>query len=174
MLPMDQAPNVSRIIQLMLSPAVMISGCALLLISSNGRYTTVLERIRFMIGERRRLLDIVAGGETVPAGSVNPESAWRQINSLSIRLKYVKSSILSYTTAISLFVVSSLLTGAALVSGIAAVQYVSTAAFLGGMLTVFVGAAFGVMESTRGYNIVQLEIKEEEQNGSTAPDRTLS
>ncbi len=45
MLSTDQALNVSRIIQLMLSPAVMISGCALLLTSSNGRYTTVLERI---------------------------------------------------------------------------------------------------------------------------------
>ncbi len=162
MLPANQALNVSRIVQLMLSPAVMISGCALLLISSNGRYTTVLERIRFMIGERRRLLAIAAAGDTVPAGSVNPDSAWRQINSLSIRLKYVKSSILSYTTAISLFVASSLLTGIALVSGSTMVQYVSTAAFLAGMLTVFVGAAFGVMESRKGYNIVQLEIKEEE------------
>jgi hypothetical protein len=162
MLPTDQALSVSRIIQLMLSPAVMISGCALLLISSNGRYTTVLERIRFMIGERRRILAIDAAGEALPVGSMNPESAWRQINSLSVRLKYVKSSILSYTTAISLFVAASLLTGIALVSGSIAIQYISTAAFLAGMLTVFVGAAFGVLESRKGYNIVQLEIKEEE------------
>ena len=76
MLVPDPTIDASKIVELMLSPALMITACGLLLISTNSRYLT--------------------------------------------------------------------------------------AVFLGGMLTGFVGAVFGVLESRKGYDIVRQEMKEDE------------
>ena len=140
----------------------MITACGLLLISTNSRYSTVLSRIRLMIEEKRRLVEDTADGKPAPEENIRLRSAERQLNSLSIRLRFVRSSILSYTIAIGFFVASSLMIGVGLISGGAVIQYISTAAFLGGMLMVFVGTMFGVLESRKGYHVVQLKLKEAE------------
>lgn len=69
---------------------------------------------------------------------------------------------MSYTIAAAFFVISSLLIGLALFQGFVEIHYISTAAFLIGMIMVFAGVIFGVLESKKGYEIVQLEIGAEE------------
>ncbi len=154
--------DAARIIQLMISPAVMISACGLLLLSANNKYSSVLNRIRLMSAERRHLVTKAAEGKLVPEDNIRLESAARQLSDLGSRAKLVRNAVLSYTTAIGFFVLCSLFIGIALFTGDALIHCISIFAFLAGMIMLFVGAVFGVLESRKGYNIVQLEIKAEE------------
>lgn len=52
----DQSIDASKVIQLMISPAVMISACGLLLLGANAKYSNVLNRIRLINDEKRRLV----------------------------------------------------------------------------------------------------------------------
>ncbi len=158
----DQSLDASRVIQLMLSPAVMISACGLFLLGANNKYSSVLNRIRLINDEKRRLVMKGADREFTPEENLRLESTARQLKQLSLRAKFVRDSVLSYTTAAALFVVSSILIGGALFHGTEGLHYLSTAVFLLGMLMVFVGVVFGVLESRKGFDIVQLEINAEE------------
>jgi hypothetical protein len=64
--------------------------------------------------------------------------------------------------AAAFFVISSLLIGAAVFQGFIGLHYLSTAVFLVGMLLVFAGVVFGVLESKKGFDIVRLEMSAEE------------
>ena len=165
----DQSIDASRIIQLMISPAVMISACGLLLLGANNKYSSVVNRIRLINDEKRRLILKTADRSFTPEESLRLESTARQLNDLSIRAKLVRNSVLSYTTAAAFFVITSLLIRIALFledpatgKGPVEIHYISTAAFLIGMIMVFVGVVFGVLESKKGYEIVQLEINAEQ------------
>jgi hypothetical protein len=158
----EQSIDASKIIQLMISPAVMISACGLLLLGANNKYSSVVNRIRLINDEKRRLILKAGDRSLTPEESLRLESTARQLNDLSIRAKLVRNSVLSYTTAAAFFVISSLLIGIALFQGFVELHYISTAAFLAGMIMVFVGVVFGVLESKKGYEIVQLEINAEQ------------
>ncbi len=157
-----QSIDASKIIQLMLSPAVMISACGLLLLGANNKYSSVVNRIRLINDEKRRLVMKAADRNFTPEENLRLESTARQLRHLSIRARLVRDSVLSYTIAAAFFVISSLLIGLALFQGIVELHYLSTAAFMIGMLMVFAGIVFGVLESKKGYDIVQLEINAEE------------
>ena len=162
MLLADQVIDASRIIQLMISPAVMISACGLLLLGANNKYSSVVNRIRLINDEKRRLILKAADRAFTPEESLRLESTARQLKDLNMRARLVRNSVLSYTTAAAFFVVSSLLIGLALFQGFIEIHYISTAAFMIGMIMVFVGVVFGVLESKKGYEIVQLEINAEQ------------
>ena len=162
MLISDQTLDATKIIQLMISPAVMISACGLLLLGANNKYSSVVNRIRLINDEKRRLVSKAADREFTPEENLRLESTGRQLKHLGVRAKLVRNSVLSYTTAAAFFVICSLLIGAAEFQGFIGFHYLSTAAFLAGMLMVFAGVVFGVLESKKGFDIVQLEISAEE------------
>ena len=158
----DQSIDASKVIQLMISPAVMISACGLLLLGANAKYSNVLNRIRLINDEKRRLVMKTADHGATPEENLRLESTARQLRHLNLRAKLVRDSVMSYTIAAAFFVISSLLIGLALFQGFVEIHYISTAAFLIGMIMVFAGVIFGVLESKKGYEIVQLEIGAEE------------
>jgi Protein of unknown function (DUF2721) len=162
MLISDQTVDASRIIQLMLSPAVMISACGLLLLGANNKYSSVVNRIRLINDEKRRLVMKAADREFTPEENLRLESTARQLKHLGVRARLVRDSVLSYTMAAAFFVISSLLIGAAVFQGFIGLHYLSTAVFLVGMLMVFAGVVFGVLESKKGFDIVRLEMNAEE------------
>jgi len=162
MILIDQSIDASKIIQLMLAPAVMISACGLLLLGANNKYSNVLNRIRLINDEKRRLVMKTADHGATPEENLRLESTVRQLQHLNIRARLVRDSVMSYTIAAALFVISSLLIGLALFQGFVEIHYISTAIFLTGMIMVFIGVMFGVLESKKGYDIVQLEIGAEE------------
>ncbi len=162
MLLSEHTVDASKLIQLMLSPAVMISACGLLLLGANNKYSSVVNRIRLINDEKRRLVMKAADREFTPEENLRLESTARQLKHLGMRAKLVRNSVLSYTIAAAFFVISSLLIGAAAFQGFIELHYLSTAVFLVGMLMVFAGVVFGVLESKKGFDIVRLEINAEE------------
>jgi len=154
--------NAIQIIQLMLAPAVMISACGLLLLSINNKYSLVVNRIRLLNDEKRKLLITV--GDSMPSteDNVRLESIANQIQFLVIRSRLVKNSVLSFITGIALFVLTSLFIGILSFIAISQMNYLIIISFLLGMVAVFIGTVFMGLETKKGFEIILFEVKAHE------------
>jgi len=150
--------NAVSIIQLMLAPAVMISACGLLLLGMNNRYSLVVNRIRLLNDEKRKLLTRYGKEELSIEDNIRLESILTQIQSLTYRVKLVRNSVISYVTAVALFVFTSLLIGVSSIMAFQKVNYFIIATFLLGMLSLLVGVIFAGFETKKGYDIIQYEV----------------
>ena len=158
---MSDLNSIIQVIQLMLAPGLMISACGLLLLGMNNKYSLVVNRIRLLNEERRRVLAKAADRDFTYEENVRLESISLQIEKLTLRVRLVRNAVLSYTIAVALFVVTSLLIG---------IQYFAvlnfnvliTIIFLLGMLSVLAGVLYAAYETKEGYNIIQLEVKIDE------------
>ncbi|NTW14595.1 MAG: DUF2721 domain-containing protein [Candidatus Moranbacteria bacterium] len=137
----------------MLAPAVMISACGLLILGTNNKYTSVINRIRILSQERRSL-----GVASDSDGMERLASIDRQLDEFRRRVVLVRNSVLSYSVAVGLFTTSSLVIGLLSVFSGSSVRYVAIAAFLSGMLLVLSGVSFAARETWEGYRIVRIEI----------------
>jgi hypothetical protein len=158
---MSDLNSIIQVIQLMLAPGLMISACGLLLLGMNNKYSLVVNRIRLLNEERRRVLRKAGDGEFSYEENVRLESISLQIEKLTFRVKLVRNAVLSYTIAVALFVITSLLIG---------IQYFATGninvlitfIFLLGMVSVLAGVLYAAYETREGYSIIQLEVKIDE------------
>ncbi len=154
--------NAVQIIQLMLAPAIMISACGLLLLGINNKYSLVVNRIRLLNEEKRRLLSKIADGKHSTDDNIRVESAAIQINALVYRAKLVRNAVLCYTTSVALFVLTSLLLGISSFLSLDKLNYFIITAFLVGMVFVLVGVVFAGFETIKGYDIISYEVKSHE------------
>ncbi|MGE5679915.1 MAG: DUF2721 domain-containing protein [Bacillota bacterium] len=157
-----QSMTVTQVIQLMLAPAVMINACGLLILGINNKYSIVVNRIRLLNEEKRRLA-LRAGERTFTyEENVRLESIAKQLKSLVFRVKLVRNCVLCYTSAVALFVATSLLIAADFFDSALGLKDVIIFAFLLGMIVVFIGVGFAFFETKKGYDIVQFEVKADE------------
>jgi len=154
--------SVIQAIQLILAPGVMISACGLLLLGINNKFTSVLNRIRALTEEKRKMVFNAAKREFIPAEIHRVESITRQVAGLLNRAKLIRNSIFCYLSAVGLFVVTSLLIGTDYFAAVLQLRYLILGTFLGGMVVVFVGVIFGVCDTLKGYNIVKYEVQVDE------------
>jgi len=142
-----------QIIQAMLVPGVMVSACALLLLGMNNKYSLIVNRIRLLKDEERKLLHQKA---LDPEGLRAAKIA-AQIPRLMDRLKLVRNSVFAYSIGIGLFILSSLFIGFQFVSGSNLIQAGIVILFLAGMICVFIGVVQTAIEIYKGYDIVKIE-----------------
>jgi hypothetical protein len=158
---MPETNSIVQVIQLMLAPGLMISACGLLLLGMNNKYSLVVNRVRLLNEERRKVLNKSASKDFSYEENIRIESISLQLEKLALRVKLVRNAVLAYTIAVALFVVTSLLIG---------IQYFTmvdlniliTVFFLIGMLSVLAGVLFAAYETREGYKIIQLEVKIDE------------
>ena len=158
-------PNISsivEIIQLMLAPGIMISACGLLLLGMNNKYSLVVNRIRLLNEERRRVLHKVDDKDFNYQENQRLESISMQITSLVFRVKLVRNAVLCYTTAVALFVLTSLSIGFGYLLDITKLNSLITILFLLGMISVLCGVIFAAYETYKGYEIVNFEVRIDE------------
>jgi len=155
--------SIVEIIQLMLAPGVMISACGLLLLGMNNKYSLVVNRIRLLNEERRKIIHRTAEDKNFNYQETQRlESISMQISSLVYRVKLVRNAVLSYTTAVALFVLTSLFIGFGYLFEITRLNSFVTILFLVGMLSVLCGVIFAAYETYKGYEIVNFEVKIDE------------
>jgi len=157
MLPNDQL-TAAQIIQFILAPALMISACGLLLLGINNKYSLVVNRIRLLNEEKRRLFMKVGERPIATEENVRLESIAIQIKALVYRVKLVRNTVLCYTTAVAMFVFTSLLLGASYFISMD-LNMVIVFSFLLGMTLVLVGVCFAGLETYKGYEIIEYEVK---------------
>jgi hypothetical protein len=155
---MPDTNSIVQVIQLMLAPGLMISACGLLLLGMNNKYSLVVNRIRLLNEERRRVVRKAGEVEFSFDENVRLESISLQIEKLTKRVKLVRNAVLSYTIAVALFVVTSLLIGIEYFTPVN-FNIIITIFFLLGMLSVLAGVLYAAYETKEGYSIIQLEIK---------------
>ena len=153
--------SVIQIIQLILAPAVMINASGLLLLATSNEYSMVLNRIRLLNDEKRKLMK--KAGETTFEENLRLESVGQQIEHLMARAKLVRNSVMCYTGAIALFIVTSLLIGLSFFSEALRSDVLITSMFLMGMVSVFIGVLHSFLDAKRGYEVVRFDVLVDEQ-----------
>lgn len=156
---MNLSFSIIELIQLMLAPGIMISACGLLLLGMNNKYSIVVGRIRTLNEEKRKLADLSDQKDFSYRQNVRMESIHRQLNLLLNRVRLVRNAVLSYTIAIGFFILTSLLIGLNFTGLIIKLNNLIAISFLIGMTSVLCGISFAAIETIRGYDIIQLEIK---------------
>jgi hypothetical protein len=151
-----EAPIV-QLIQGMLAPAVMISACGLLLLGMNNKYSLVVNRIRLLNEEKRKLFH-QEKMDSIDNNRLN--NIELQISHLIGRISLVRNAVFSYSLAVALFIVSSVLIGITINQRTPGFDWLIVAFFFAGMFSVFVGIIFAAVEVWKGYRIVKIEISE--------------
>ncbi|MBK7498890.1 MAG: DUF2721 domain-containing protein [Ignavibacteriales bacterium] len=147
----------------MLAPGIMISACGLLLLGMNNKYSLVVNRIRLLNEERRKAIH-----KTTDDNNFNYQESQRlqsismQISKLVYRVGLVRNAVLAYTTAVALFVLTSLSIGLGFLFDITKMNSFITILFLLGMVSVLCGVIFAAYETYKGYEIVNFEVKIDE------------
>ncbi|MEN8158410.1 MAG: DUF2721 domain-containing protein [Bacteroidota bacterium] len=146
-----------HLIQGMLAPGLMISACGLLLLGMNNKYSLVVNRIRLLNEEKRRIFHQETTDETDSSRLSNIEL---QISHLIERIRLVRNAVFSYSVGVALFIVASVLIGVTINQSTPAFDWLIVAFFYAGMFAVFVGIIFAAIEVWMGYRIVKIEISE--------------
>ncbi|MBM4162293.1 MAG: DUF2721 domain-containing protein [Ignavibacteria bacterium] len=157
---LGESLSIIQAIQLILAPAVMINACGLLLLATSNRYSVVLNRIRLLNDEKRKL--VKKAGEKAFEESLRLESVVRQIDHLMARAKLVRNSVMCYTGAIALFIVTSLLIGVSFFSELLRSNVLITLTFLVGMVSVFAGVLYSFLDTKKGYEVVRFDVQVDE------------
>ncbi len=149
--------SIVKVIQAMLAPGIMISACGLLILGMNNKYSIVVNRIRLLNDEKRKILHLDKRMEN----DIRRENIIRvQIDRLNERVKIVRNAVFAYSFAVACFIISSLCIGINLYTQSDEVEVLILIFFLTGMLTVFIGVVLAANESLKGYKIVRIEIEE--------------
>jgi hypothetical protein len=159
---MPEISSIVQIIQLMLAPGLMISACALLLLGMNNKYSLIVNRIRLLNEERRKVLRKIDDPEFSYQENIRFESISTQLAKLAYRVKLVRNAVLFYTIAVALFVITSLLIGFSYLFDMTRMNSFITSLFLLGMISVLGGVIYAAYETWKGYEIVKYEVESDE------------
>ena len=145
--------TVVSIIQSMLAPGLMVSACGLLILGMNNKYSLIVNRIRLLKNEERNI------NEKDSSFLQRKKCLDIQIEKLNERMKLDRNSVVSYSLAVGLFIISSIFIGVNYISNILIVKQLIIIFFLLGVFCVLVGVFYATFEAIKGYQIVQIEIK---------------
>lgn len=150
-------PIAQQTIQAILTPALMISACGLLLLGLNNRYAIVINRIRGLNDEKRKKLADPEGIDREYVDALRFESVMRQIPSLLTRANYLRRSLIFLWIGVICYILSSLLLGAGLFFGLDAAT-LAVWVFMAGLLSAAVGVVFALLDITLAYRVLKLEV----------------
>jgi hypothetical protein len=151
--------SATQAIQLILAPGVMINACGLLLLSISSKFTTVLNRIRALTEEKRKLISRAGDQDFSRMEGRRLESVTRQITGLMTRAQLIRNAVSCYFCGVGLFVVTSLTIGIDYFAQVPVLRLLSLGTFLTGMITVFLGVVFGVRDTFKGFDVVKFEVQ---------------
>lgn len=159
-LALDLIVDAIQAIQAILAPAVMITGVALLLLTSNARHSSLVNRIRLLNDEERGLRR--KSGKLDDLDADRLRSIQNQIDQLLPRLLYIRNGMLCHLLAAIFFVLTSFWIGLGYFSVSSAItQAIINATFMVGMLLVLIGVAFLAVEIYVSYRVILIETREE-------------
>jgi len=144
---------VAELIVQMVSPAVMISGCGLMLLTLGNKYARVVDRIRAFAAEARVLQLRAAALAPVEADRLRVLEL--QIPDLFHRGRLLRNAVLYFYVGVGLFVLCSF--------AIALVRFglplaVPVVLFCAGMASVFVATMTAWRETLLSFRLINLEV----------------
>jgi hypothetical protein len=151
--------DIARLINGILAPSLMISGCGLLVLALQARYSHLIDRIRLLNEERRMLKKEESEQETIDRLA----SIRKQVLLLLDRARFVRNSMFALYTAVVCFVASSIALGTRLVFGLGPGPSLWLALFMAGMATVLLGAIYALKDVASAFSVAQLEVRDLER-----------
>lgn len=159
----DTPVTAIQAIQAILAPALGISAVGLLLLALMSRYSTIVNRIRLLNDEKRKLTrQLAEKGELAYSDNARYMSIRKQTEELLVRSSLVRNAVLSMQTAVGMFVLSSIAIGLNLFVSSETFKAIPLIVFLIGMICIMVGVVFSGLEVHRSFKIVLIEVKAEE------------
>jgi hypothetical protein len=152
--------TVVEIIQSMLSPGIMISACALLLLGMNNKYSLVVNRIRALDEENRKLKLLESEGKISNNQEHRLKSIAVQTDKLAYRIILIRNAVLFYSIGVAFFIISCLTIGLSFVLKDINIDLLVIVMFLLGMMAVLSGIILAYREAIKGYEIIKIEIQE--------------
>ncbi|MDH7514439.1 MAG: DUF2721 domain-containing protein [Bacteroidota bacterium] len=149
-------PAALQTIQAILTPALMISACGLLLLGLNNRYSVVINRIRLLNDEKRKRLSDPESIEREYIDAVRFESVMRQIPSLLVRANHLRRSLICFWIGVSCYLLSSLVLGVTVFFGVK-IAFVAVSVFIAGIIAATGGAVFALLDIALAHKVLQLE-----------------
>ncbi|MDH7498952.1 MAG: DUF2721 domain-containing protein [candidate division NC10 bacterium] len=150
--------NIHQAIQFisgMLAPAIMISSCGLILLGLQSKYSNIIDRIRELNEEKRRL-QLTESLDRFQERRLRSLTA--QMEKLLIRAKLDRNGILSLYLAILSFVLTSLLIAPAYF-GYFGLITLSILFFVVGIGLVLTGIIYVSLEVFNSYKVVKYEVE---------------
>ncbi len=145
--------QVGQIIQLSLTPGIMISSSALFLLGLQTRFSNLFSRFRILNQERRTLEQAPS---RAPRENERLQNLILQLERLMKRVYAVKNAIFFFYSGILCFIGTSLLLF--LAHSIALIPAeTGLFVFFAGMLLIFTACLFMIQEIAIAFNILQLE-----------------
>ena len=149
-----------KVIQLMLAPAVMISACGLLLLGITNKHTSISNRLRLLNEEKRHyMMKIRDEKQFEYIEATRLQSVQKQLGDLLFRLRMVRNVIISYSTGILLFVLTSLFIGIKYFVKFKFFDYLNVISFVFGMIFVAIGLVFALIETIKAYKVVYMDVR---------------
>jgi ethanolamine transporter EutH len=139
------------IIVQMVSPAVMVSACGLMLLGLGNKYARVVDRIRAFGAEVRELKKLGAAATAVDTERLHVLEL--QLPDLYRRGKLLRNAVMYFYIGIFLFVACSIVIP--LVK-----NWLPLALFCAGMACVLVGTVFALREILLSFRLIRLELPE--------------
>lgn len=146
-------------IQAILAPAIMVSACGLLLLGLLNRYAVIMNRIRALNDERRRLLKARS-----TATQIDPHEAERltsvvdQLADLVDRVRLIRNAVVCQVGAVGTFVLTSLLLGLRVAGPEWIGRIHPLPVFVIGMAILFAGVVYEGTDVIRAYRTIRLEV----------------
>lgn len=146
------------IIQAMLSPAVMVNCCGLLLLGMNNKYSQVAGRIRVLDEEKRKLTIKTIDMELEPHQQHRLNSIQVQTEKMLNRVGLVKNTVVSFSIAVAIFILTCFAIGLKYaLDDVSIMTPICILLFLAGLTSIFIGIVYAAKEVMRGFEIVQIE-----------------
>jgi hypothetical protein len=150
--------NINQAVQFisgLLAPAIMISSCGLILLGLQNKYSNIIDRIRSLNEEKRRL-EMMDSLDRFQERRMRSLTA--QIDRLLVRAKLDRNGILSLYLAILSFILTSLAIAPAYF-GYFGLVTLSIVFFVGGIGLVLAGIIYVALEVSNSYKVVKHEVE---------------
>ena len=150
---------VTRIIQTIIAPVVMVNACAILLGGLLSHSAAINDRLRGMARERLDLLRTPSADQADRLVVERLDEIDAQLPDLLQRLNWIRAAVLSIYSAILLLVVDMLVIA---VSTVTTTSWLSTAVivvFLAGIGAVFLGVLLTVLEARQSQRAIRFEVQ---------------
>ncbi len=155
--------TVTQAIQAILSPAVMISSSAFFLSGLNARHSTLVNRVRLLNDEKRKLVkELVRHGELEYTENVRFISIKNQLDILVRRVWYIRNAMLCHIIAAMFFVLTSFMIALNIFFKTSFIRETPLYLFIVGLFFVFLGVCFLGLDVLTSYRVILIEVKGEE------------
>jgi Protein of unknown function (DUF2721) len=151
---MDPFSQAVAVLTAMITPAVLISACGALILSTSTRLGRVVDRVRSLSD---RFEEMAAGDQELPLLEERRAVIFVQLDKLTSRARILQRSMTAFYVALGLFVATSVSVGLVAVAGVR-YSWLPVALGLAGAFFLFYGSVILIFEARLSMSTIRAEM----------------